>query len=170
MVDRVVPGQYSPASTNNRGALLVRIGLALIAFITKVHAIPDIGFEVAVQRSMITGGRHRLRRCSQATAEGREIIKCCFVVCGVVTGLTACSAWSQVSATGLPVAAEPVTVGQPDPRAAAVDNSFTYQGYLEDAGAAANGAYDIRFTLYDDAGAIVAGPICRDNVQVVDGL
>jgi len=56
------------------------------------------------------------------------------------------------------------------PRGTAVGNAFTYQGSLNEAGTAANGSFDIRFTLYDDLGTIVAGPICRDNVTVTDGV
>ncbi|MCA9304247.1 MAG: hypothetical protein KC996_09000 [Phycisphaerales bacterium] len=61
-------------------------------------------------------------------------------------------------------------IGNAVPRGTPVSSSFTYQGNLMDAGSPANGAYDIRFILYDDLGAIVAGPICRDNVPVVDGV
>ena len=39
-----------------------------------------------------------------------------------------------------------------------------------DGGLAADGEYDIRFLLYDDLGAVVAGPICHDNVMVVGGV
>lgn len=98
------------------------------------------------------------------------------VILCVVAGLTTSSALAQVTATGRDAApmqpnlADRVAINQGGPRAAPVDNSFTYQGYLEVSGAPATGAYDIRFTLYDSGGVIVAGPICRDNVHVSDGL
>ncbi|KAA0214626.1 MAG: hypothetical protein DYG94_08260 [Leptolyngbya sp. PLA3] len=57
----------------------------------------------------------------------------------------------------------------PDDRAAAVGTTFTYQGYLEASGAPADGVYDLRFTLYNSDGTVVAGPICHDNVTVSDG-
>ena len=47
--------------------------------------------------------------------------------------------------------------------------SFTYQGQLKQGGVPASGFFDIQFTLFDDV-AIVAGPICRDEVVVVNGL
>ena len=39
--------------------------------------------------------------------------------------------------------------------------AFTYQGRLTDNGNAANGNYDLRFTIYDSGGGgnVVAGPI-----------
>lgn len=55
-------------------------------------------------------------------------------------------------------------------------NTFTYQGRLNESGAAANGAYDLRFTFYD---AVTAGSAVGDvdtqqqtkeDVQVADGL
>ncbi|MCL4222761.1 MAG: hypothetical protein KJZ65_15485 [Phycisphaerales bacterium] len=57
----------------------------------------------------------------------------------------------------------------PQDRAAIVGTAFTYQGYLEASGAPANGVYDLRFTLYNSDGVLVAGPICHDNVTVTDG-
>ena len=51
-----------------------------------------------------------------------------------------------------------------------VGSAYTYQGQLKDAGAPANGEYDLRFSLYDGDDTLVAGPIGRENVLVVDGL
>ncbi|NUQ48152.1 MAG: hypothetical protein HUU22_19230, partial [Phycisphaerae bacterium] len=51
--------------------------------------------------------------------------------------------------------------------------AFTYQGQLKNSGSPANGTYDLEFSLYDGAdgaAVLVAGPICVDDVQVVDGL
>jgi hypothetical protein len=50
--------------------------------------------------------------------------------------------------------------------------SFTYQGRLTDAGTPANGAYDLRFTLFDAAsgGAQVGTTLTRDDVAVANGL
>lgn len=54
---------------------------------------------------------------------------------------------------------------------AQVNNAFTYQGELKNSGQPAQGAYDLRFRLYDLAlnGAQVGAVLCADNVQVVDG-
>ncbi|MBK9127766.1 MAG: hypothetical protein IPM13_08180 [Phycisphaerales bacterium] len=57
-----------------------------------------------------------------------------------------------------------------DLRAAALGTAFTYQGRLSDGGVPANGQYDLRFTLTDELGGVVAGPICLDNVVCTDGL
>jgi hypothetical protein len=50
--------------------------------------------------------------------------------------------------------------------------AFTYQGKLNDGGAAASGAYDLRFTLYDSAagGSAVGGPMTNSAVAVSSGL
>ncbi len=49
---------------------------------------------------------------------------------------------------------------------------FTYQGRLDDAGVPANGAFDLRFTLFGavSGGTAISGVVCADDVQVVDGL
>jgi hypothetical protein len=61
----------------------------------------------------------------------------------------------------------------------ATGNSVTYQGQLKNGGLPANGAYDIEFSLHNDAtgGVLVAGPIQFDGnglnadaVDVVNGL
>ncbi len=50
--------------------------------------------------------------------------------------------------------------------------AFTYQGRLIDGGAAANGAYDLQFSLYDlpSAGSQTGGALIKENVPVVNGL
>jgi hypothetical protein len=50
--------------------------------------------------------------------------------------------------------------------------AFTYQGRLDDNGAPANGAYDLKFTLCDSSsgGSIVAGPVTNSPVAVSNGL
>lgn len=50
--------------------------------------------------------------------------------------------------------------------------AFTYQGRLTDAGAPANGIYDLQFTLFTAAsiGAQVGPVVTRDDVAVTDGL
>jgi len=50
--------------------------------------------------------------------------------------------------------------------------AFTYQGQLADGGAPANGRYDLKFTLYDNAGGgmAVAGPVTNSPVGVSNGL
>jgi hypothetical protein len=56
--------------------------------------------------------------------------------------------------------------------ALAQSTAFTYQGRLEEAGVPANGAYDIRFRLFNDdlAGVQFGSTLCRDDVDVVNGL
>jgi hypothetical protein len=55
---------------------------------------------------------------------------------------------------------------------AAVGTSFTYQGRLTDGGSPANGQYDFRFRLYDDAGGGFQVGVANtlDNVTVTEGL
>ncbi len=49
--------------------------------------------------------------------------------------------------------------------------AFTYQGSLKQAGAPANGVYDIQFQLFSvSAGGTALATTCADNVNVVDGL
>jgi hypothetical protein len=50
--------------------------------------------------------------------------------------------------------------------------AFTYQGRLLDAGVPATGTFDLEFTLYDNStgGGVVAGPLVKEDVPVVDGL
>jgi len=50
--------------------------------------------------------------------------------------------------------------------------SFTYQGELQDAGAPANGTYDLQFELFDVAsgGAIIGSAVLVDNAAVTDGM
>lgn len=51
-------------------------------------------------------------------------------------------------------------------------NSFTYQGKLNVSGAAANGSYEMRFTLYDQSadGFEIGTPKTIPNVAVVSGI
>ena len=51
-------------------------------------------------------------------------------------------------------------------------NTFTYQGRLTDGGSPANGAYDLRFILYDaeSGGAQVGSTVHREDVNLVNGL
>jgi hypothetical protein len=50
--------------------------------------------------------------------------------------------------------------------------AFTYQGRLNASGVAANGSYDLQFTVYDSSGAanVVAGPLTGSGVAVSNGL
>lgn len=50
--------------------------------------------------------------------------------------------------------------------------AFTYQGFLRDGGRPANGIYDFRFALYDDAtgGNQIGSVVFVENVTVADGL
>src|SRR5256886_11718739 len=56
--------------------------------------------------------------------------------------------------------------------ARAQGTAFTYQGRLTDAGSAANGDYDLRFTIYDSAtsGTVIAGPITNSPTSLNNGL
>jgi len=49
--------------------------------------------------------------------------------------------------------------------------AFTYQGRLQDGGSAANGAYDLSFSLYDAGtnGTIIAGPLTNSATAVSNG-
>ncbi|MBS0197755.1 MAG: hypothetical protein JSR77_13450 [Planctomycetes bacterium] len=59
------------------------------------------------------------------------------------------------------------THAQPVP----LSTAFTYQGELQEAGAAVNGVYDLRFQLFDAAaGSTPIGPtLCADNTTVING-
>ncbi len=55
--------------------------------------------------------------------------------------------------------------------AAAAPTAFTYQGRLTEAGAPANGAYDLRFSLFAaDSGGLPLGTLTQSNVVVGNGL
>src|SRR5262249_35253163 len=56
--------------------------------------------------------------------------------------------------------------------APAQGTAFTYQGRLNDNGAAANGIYDLRFAIYDSlsAGTLIAGPLTNSATAVSNGL
>src|SRR5437899_891184 len=58
------------------------------------------------------------------------------------------------------------------PAASAQVTTFTYQGRLNDSGTAANGSYDLRFTIFDAAssGSSVAGPVTNSNTTISNGL
>ncbi|HUV88600.1 MAG TPA: hypothetical protein VMY80_03025, partial [Anaerolineae bacterium] len=55
---------------------------------------------------------------------------------------------------------------------ASLGTAFTYQGRLTDGGSPANGSYDFRFILYDDAvgGSQVGGIVTVDDQTVTEGL
>ena len=55
---------------------------------------------------------------------------------------------------------------------ASVGTAFTYQGRLSDGGSPANGAYDLRFSLFDAAsgGAQVGSTLTNNDVIVASGL
>jgi trimeric autotransporter adhesin len=50
--------------------------------------------------------------------------------------------------------------------------AFTYQGWLDNGGAPANGSFDFEFTLYTNnaTGNAIAGPMTNSTVGVTDGL
>lgn len=75
-----------------------------------------------------------------------------------------------VNATIIPADHLPLHAPRGGPHPGPVSTAFTYQGYLENAGASANAAFDMRFTLLDNLDNIVAGPICIDNVAVSAGI
>lgn len=53
---------------------------------------------------------------------------------------------------------------------AAQTSSFTYQGRLTDTGAAANGSYDLRFSLYDAGGIQIGAAQTFTNTVVINGV
>ncbi len=71
---------------------------------------------------------------------------------------------------GMPVREAPPMPDARATRAVPVGTGFTYQGTLDDGGVPADGAYDIRFTLTDEMGTVIAGPVCVDNIVVIEGL
>ena len=50
--------------------------------------------------------------------------------------------------------------------------AFTYQGRLNDSAGAANGIYDLRFTIYDASGGpgVIAGPVTNSPTSVSNGM
>jgi hypothetical protein len=53
----------------------------------------------------------------------------------------------------------------------AQNTAFTFQGKLNEGGAAAHGQYDLQFRLYDlPAGGTLFGTLVRDDVPVTDGI
>ena len=56
--------------------------------------------------------------------------------------------------------------------AAPLPTAFTYQGQLASGGQAANGLYDLQFTVYDTlaVGNVVGGPLTNSAVAVSNGL
>lgn len=48
--------------------------------------------------------------------------------------------------------------------------TFTYQGLLKHGNTAANGNYDLEFTIYDASGASVGGTLSRSGVNVSNGV
>lgn len=76
-------------------------------------------------------------------------------------------------ATALGSDAPPASPAREVQAATALGTSFTYQGRLTDAGAPANGAYDLRFILYDaETGGAQVGSVTatKDDVVVTNGL
>jgi hypothetical protein len=80
------------------------------------------------------------------------------VVLGVILGITA----THANRTPAPIVAGQTVIG----------TAFTYQGRLSNSGAAANGAYDFRFRLYDaPGGGLQIGPtVTQTAVLVNNGL
>ncbi len=72
---------------------------------------------------------------------------------------------------GLVLLALPAAQAQGLGPQAAAGTAFTYQGFLTDGGAPANGTYDFQFSLYDDAagGVQVGATLSLGDVMVSDG-
>lgn len=51
-----------------------------------------------------------------------------------------------------------------------VTKAFTYQGSLSSSGSPASGVYDFRFSLYNEAGTLIAGPLCVDDLTIANGV
>lgn len=77
------------------------------------------------------------------------------------------SAFSLYMLAGLAAVGTSSAFGQSSP----ISNSITYQGRLQSAGAPANGLYDMQFELFltPIGPSVFNGPLCVDNVNVVDG-
>lgn len=86
-------------------------------------------------------------------------------------------AGTAISVALVATAATAFGIGRSDPPSeprsfgvTALSNAFTFQGALDDGGSPANGAYDFRFILYDDAvGGGQVGPIVTVNDLNVSG-
>ncbi len=86
-------------------------------------------------------------------------------------------AGTAISVALVATAATAFGIGRSDPPSeprsfavSALSNAFTFQGALDDGGSPANGAYDFRFILYDDAvGGGQVGPIVSVNDLNVSG-
>jgi hypothetical protein len=81
----------------------------------------------------------------------------------LITAVAAALAWPQYTAadTTQPLASDvPIGAG------------FTYQGYLDNNGSAANGMHDFEFRLYDASvgGVQIGSTVTQSNVQVQNGL
>ena len=66
----------------------------------------------------------------------------------------------------------PLLLAGEAPAGTSLGTAFTYQGRVLENGLPANGAYDLRFTLYDSqtGGAVVGGPLTLPGVAVAQGL
>lgn len=66
----------------------------------------------------------------------------------------------------------PGATGQTTEAVTALGTAFTYQGRLTDGGSPANGAYDIRFILFDaeSGGAQVGTTVAKEEITVTNGL
>ncbi|GJQ28707.1 MAG: hypothetical protein HBSAPP03_05910 [Phycisphaerae bacterium] len=73
---------------------------------------------------------------------------------------------------GWSAAATVVAVLSTSAGAEPIGPGFTYQGDLREGGVPANGAYDLRFSLYDAAsgGSQVATTLCVDNLNITGGV
>ena len=54
--------------------------------------------------------------------------------------------------------------------AAPIDGFFVYQGVVEDGGSPADGTYDFRYRLFDDAGVAVSTQLQFNGLVIADGL
>jgi len=129
--------------------------------------------------SLFIGAMRIILRSGNCTEyEGVQIVKQITQALAVVTAVSVSGVHAQtsepssaiLSSTGTPVRQmEPIPDANSN-RAVAVGMGFTYQGSLDDGGVPANGEYDIQFTLTDEIGTVMAGPICMENVMVIEGL
>jgi Chaperone of endosialidase/Regulator of chromosome condensation (RCC1) repeat len=77
---------------------------------------------------------------------------------------------TRFPALKLAVAAMLVTFNAQLSTSFAQGTAFTYQGRLVSGGQAANGIYDLEFTVYRSDGSVVAGPITNSATGVTNGL
>jgi len=86
----------------------------------------------------------------------------CILLSVPVTFFSLALVWSATAAAN----------GSNQPYLEPVSTGFTYQGYLDDGGSAADGLYDFQFSLFDaaNAGNQIGSTVILSSVTIVEGL